>query len=50
VYTPQVLLQGRDLRDWHAEKRSSAAIAAAARTPARAGSRSKSCRIPVPSM
>ena len=36
VYTPQVLLQGRDLRDWHAEKRSAAAIAAAARVPARA--------------
>lgn len=36
VYTPQVLLQGRDLRDWHAEKRSAAAIAAAARAPARA--------------
>ena len=36
VYTPQVLLQGRDLRDWHAEKRSAAAIAAVARAPARA--------------
>ena len=36
VYTPQVLLQGRDLRDWHADKRSAAAIAAAGRTPARA--------------
>ena len=36
VYTPQVLLQGRDLRDWHAEKRSAAAIAAVARMPARA--------------
>jgi hypothetical protein len=36
VYTPQVLLHGRDLRDWHAEKRSSAAIATAARAPARA--------------
>jgi len=36
VYTPQVLLQGRDLRDWHAEKRSVAAIAAAGRAPARA--------------
>ena len=36
VYTPQVLLQGRDLRDWHAETRSGPAIAAAARSPARA--------------
>jgi hypothetical protein len=36
VYTPQVLLQGRDLRDWHAEKRSAAAIAAVDGTPARA--------------
>ena len=36
VYTPQVLLQGRDLREWHAEKRSAAAIAAVARAPARA--------------
>jgi hypothetical protein len=36
VYTPQVLLQGRDLRDWHAEKRSGPAIAAVARATARA--------------
>ena len=36
VYTPQVLLQGRELRDWHSEKRSAAAIAAVARLPARA--------------
>ena len=36
VYTPQVLLQGRDLRDWHAETRSAAAIAAVGRSPARA--------------
>ena len=36
VYTPQVLLQGRDLRDWQAEKRSATAIAAIARMPARA--------------
>jgi len=36
VYTPQVLLQGRDLRDWHSEKRGAAAMAAVARLPARA--------------
>src|SRR4030095_6216086 len=36
VYTPQVLLQGRELRDWRAEKRSATAIAAAAGAPARA--------------
>jgi hypothetical protein len=36
VYTPQVLLQGRDLRDWHSERRSAAAIAEVARSPARA--------------
>ena len=36
VYTPQVLLQGRDLRDWSTEKHSGAAIAAVARTRARA--------------
>jgi hypothetical protein len=36
VYTPQVLLQGKELRDWHADKRSAAAIAAVSRSPARA--------------
>jgi hypothetical protein len=36
VYTPQVLVQGRDLRDWHTEKSSVAAIAGAGRLPARA--------------
>ena len=36
VYTPQVLLQGRDLRDWHSEKRGAGTIAAVARLPARA--------------
>ena len=36
VYTPQVLVQGRELSNWHAEKASAAAIAAAGRTPARA--------------
>ena len=36
VYTPQVLVQGRDLRDWRSEKRDGPAIAAVARAPARA--------------
>jgi hypothetical protein len=36
VYTPQVLLQGKELRDWHDVKRSTSAIAAVARSPARA--------------
>ena len=35
VYTPQVLLQGREF-DWHDGSRVAAALAAAARTPARA--------------
>jgi len=35
VYTPQVLLQGRDL-DWRDGSRAAVAVAAAARTPARA--------------
>jgi hypothetical protein len=36
VYTPQVLVQGRDFGDWRNGSRSSAAIAALARLPARA--------------
>jgi len=36
VYTPQVLLQGRDLPDWRTPAKGAAAIAAATRPPARA--------------
>lgn len=36
VYTPQVLLQGRDFRDWHTDRRFAAAISAASRQPERA--------------
>jgi len=36
VYTPQVLVQGRDFGDWRNGSRSSAAIAALARAPSRA--------------
>jgi hypothetical protein len=36
VYTPQVLLQGRDFPDWRAERKIAAAIADSGRSPARA--------------
>jgi hypothetical protein len=36
VYTPQVLVQGRDFRDWRTAGKSKAAIAAAGARPARA--------------
>jgi hypothetical protein len=36
VYTPQVLLQGRDFRDWHGGGKIAAAVAAATRAPERA--------------
>ena len=36
VYTPQVLLQGRDFREWQAQRKFAAAVSAASRLPARA--------------